>query len=211
MTKKLSIVRFKPKPEHFDEFVKNIQDWHNQVFAKGDHRLMRTDDEVVAIVVRDSEMLQENVKRGVAWLDSQRPLLQEYNEVDRHTLPMTGDLVEQDFNLGDSKMIKAKVILTAWDKTLETRDFGHLSVFLSDDFQFEDTTGEIGDLANTESWCVAGEIRISNFKTIRENDNYIVATHDVEQDGKPHSNVMVYAEQRNGKFTYWKIQRAFEA
>ena len=211
MTKKLSIVRFKPKSEHFDEFVKNIQDWHNQVFAKGDHRLMRTDDEVVAIVVRDSEMLQENVKRGVAWLDSQRPLLQEYNEVDRHTLPMTGDLVEQDFNLGDSKMIKAKVILTAWDKTLETRDFGHLSVFLSDDFQFEDTTGEIGDLANTESWCVAGEIRISNFKTIRENDNYIVATHDVEQDGKPHSNVMVYAEQRNGEFTYWKIQRAFEA
>jgi len=107
-------------------------------------------------------------------------------------------------------MIKAKVVLTAWDKTLETRDFGHLSVFLSDDFQFEDTKGEIGDLANTESWCVAGEIRISNFKTIRENDNYIVATHDVEQDGKPHSNVMVYAEQVNGKFTYWKIQRAFE-
>ena len=95
MTKKLSIVRFKPKPEHFDEFVKkNIIDWHNQVFAKGDHRLMRTDDEVVAIVVRDSEMLQENVKRGVAWLDRQRPLLQEYNEVDRHTIPMTGELVE---------------------------------------------------------------------------------------------------------------------
>ena len=107
-------------------------------------------------------------------------------------------------------MIKAKVVLTAWDKTLETRDFSHLSVFLSDDFQFEDTTGEIGDLANTESWCVAGEIRISNFNTIRENDNYIVATHDVEQDGKPHSNVMVYAEQRNGKFSYWKVQRAFE-
>jgi hypothetical protein len=93
VTKKLSIVRFKPKPEHFDEFVKNIQDWHNQVFASGDHRLMRTNDEVVAIVVRDSEMLQENIKRGVAWLDSQRPLLQEYNEVDRHTMPMTGDLI----------------------------------------------------------------------------------------------------------------------
>ena len=107
-------------------------------------------------------------------------------------------------------MIKAKVVLTAWDKTLETRDFGHLSVFLSDNFQFEDTTGEIGDLANTESWCVAGEIRISNFKTIRENDHYIVATHDVQQVGKPHSNVMVYAEHKNGKFTYWKIQRAFE-
>ena len=39
------------------------------------------------------EMLQENIKRGVNWLDSQRPLLQEYNDVDRHTMPITGDLV----------------------------------------------------------------------------------------------------------------------
>ena len=93
MAKKLSIVRFKPKPECFDEFLQNIQDWHAHVFADGDHRLMRTDDEVVAIVVRDSKMLGENIKRGVTWLDSQRPLLQEYNDVERHTLPMTGDLV----------------------------------------------------------------------------------------------------------------------
>ena len=64
MTKKLSIVRFKPKPERFDEFLQNIQDWHAQVFTDVDHRLMRTDDEVVAIVVRDSEMLDENIKRG---------------------------------------------------------------------------------------------------------------------------------------------------
>ncbi len=93
MSKKLSIVRFKPKPECFDEFLQNIQDWHDQVFSDGNHRLMRTDEEVVAIVVRDSETIQDNITRGVAWLDSQRPLLQEYNEVDRHTLPMTGDLV----------------------------------------------------------------------------------------------------------------------
>lgn len=57
-------------------------------------------------------------------------------------------------------------------------------------------------MANTESWRVSAEIRTSNFNTIRENDNYIVATHDVEQDGKPYSNVIVYAEQRNGKFTH---------
>ena len=93
MTKKLSIVRFKPKPECFDEFLQNIQDWHAQVFADGDHRLMRTHEEVVGIVVRDSELLEENIKRGVDWLDSQRLLLQEYNDVDRHTMPMTGDLV----------------------------------------------------------------------------------------------------------------------
>ena len=93
MTKKLSIVRFKPKPECFDEFLQNIQDWHAQVFADGDHRLMRTDEEVVAMVVRDSEMLDENIKRGVNWLDSQRPLLQEYNDVDHHTMHITGDLL----------------------------------------------------------------------------------------------------------------------
>ena len=62
-------------------------------------------------------------------------------------------------------MIKAEIVLTAWDKTLETRDFSHLSVFLSDDFQFEDTTGEVEDLATTKSWCILGETKIRNFNT----------------------------------------------
>ena len=107
-------------------------------------------------------------------------------------------------------MIQANTVLKAWDKTLETRDFTHLSKYLSDDFQFEESTGEVDNLENTKIWCISGELRIHNFKTIRENENYIVATHDVSQVGKPESTVLVYAEQNNGKFTYWKIQRAFE-
>jgi hypothetical protein len=107
-------------------------------------------------------------------------------------------------------MIQANTVLEAWDKTLETKDFTHLSKYLSDDFQFEETTGEVNNLENTKIWCISGELRIYNFKTIRENANYIVATHDVVQEGKPKSDVLVYAEQNNGKFTYWKIQRAFE-
>ena len=107
-------------------------------------------------------------------------------------------------------MIRANTVLEAWDKTLETKDFTHLEKYLSRDFQFEDTTGELDNLENTKSWCVAGELRINNFKTIRENENYIVVTHDVIQEGRPKSNVLVYAEQNEGKFTYWKIQRAFE-
>ena len=107
-------------------------------------------------------------------------------------------------------MIQANTILEAWDKTFETKDFTHLEKYLSADFQVEDTTGELDNLENTKSWCVAGGLRINNFKTIRENENYIVATHDVIQEGKPKSNVLVYAEQTNGKFIYWKIQRAFE-
>ena len=108
-------------------------------------------------------------------------------------------------------MINAKTVLEAWDKTFETMEFSHLEKYLSSDFQFEDTTGELENLENTKSWCVAGGLRINNFKTIRENENYIVATHDVIQENSPKSNVLVYAEQTNGKFTYWKIQRAFEA
>ncbi len=101
-------------------------------------------------------------------------------------------------------------MLEAWGKTLETKDFSHLAQYLSEDFQVEDTLGELDNLENTKSWCVAGGLRINNFKTIRENANYIVATHDVVQEGKPKSNVLVYAEQSSGKFTYWKIQRTFE-
>ena len=107
-------------------------------------------------------------------------------------------------------MIKVNTVLEAWDKTLETKDFTHLEKYLSGDFKFEDTAGELDNLENTKSWCVAGGLRINNFKTIRENENYIVATHDVIQEDTPKSNVLVYAEQNNGKFIYWKIQRAFE-
>ena len=60
-------------------------------------------------------------------------------------------------------MIKAEIVLTAWDKTLETRDFSHLSVFCRMIFSVEDTTGEVEDLATTKSWCTLGEIRINNF------------------------------------------------
>ena len=31
---------------------------------------------------------------GVDWLDTKRHLLEEFNEVDRHTIPLTGDLIE---------------------------------------------------------------------------------------------------------------------
>ena len=66
--KKLSIIRFKPNPEHYDE-----------VFSVG---------------IRDTEFLQQSAKEGVEWLDGVRHMLQEYNPIDRHTIPITGDLFE---------------------------------------------------------------------------------------------------------------------
>ena len=94
--KKLTIVRFKPKPEHFDAFVQELK----QASAAPDRTailnsfVMTKDDEVFSIVIRHADKLEEDAKRGVQTLDGMRHMLQEYNEVDRHTIPLTGDLVE---------------------------------------------------------------------------------------------------------------------
>ena len=94
--KKLTIVRFKPKPEHFDAFVQDLK----QASTAPDRTailnsfVMTKDDEVFSIVIRHADKLEEDAKRGVQTLDGMRHMLQEYNEVDRHTIPLTGDLVE---------------------------------------------------------------------------------------------------------------------
>ena len=94
--KKLTIVRFKPKPEHFDAFVQELK----QASTAPDRTailnsfVMTKDDEVFSIVIRHEDKLEEDAKRGVQTLDGMRHMLQEYNEVDRHTIPLTGDLVE---------------------------------------------------------------------------------------------------------------------
>ena len=94
--KKLTIVRFKPKPEHFDAFVQELK----QASTAPDRTailnsfVMTKDDEVFSIVIRHADKLEEDAKRGVQTLDGMRHMLQEYNEEDRHTIPLTGDLVE---------------------------------------------------------------------------------------------------------------------
>ncbi len=94
--KKLTIVRFKPKPEHFDAFVQELK----QASTAPDRTailnsfVMTKDDEVFSIVIRHADKLEEDAKRGVQTLDGMRHMLQEYNELDRHTIPLTGDLVE---------------------------------------------------------------------------------------------------------------------
>ena len=91
--KKLSIIRFKPKPECFDEFLENVRATSRETRTANPptHYLMTHGDEIYAIAISDAEILQEKASKGVEWLDTQRHLLQEWNEVDRHTLSMTGD------------------------------------------------------------------------------------------------------------------------
>jgi len=56
--------------------------------------IMTKNDEVFSIVVRQADQLESDAKQGVEYLNTVRHMLQEYNETDRHTIPLTGDLVE---------------------------------------------------------------------------------------------------------------------
>jgi hypothetical protein len=94
MTKKLSIIRFKPKPEHYDQFLADVIE-NGKDNDPNTHFTVTTADEVIVVVIRDADGFEQSAQDGVVnWLDERRPMLQEYDPVNRHTLPMTGDLVE---------------------------------------------------------------------------------------------------------------------
>ena len=94
--KKLSIIRFKPKPECFDEFLANMQEFSRDRGTSNppSQYLMVKDGEIYAVIIRDAASLAESAQSGVGWLDTQRHLPEESAEVDRHTPPTTGDLIE---------------------------------------------------------------------------------------------------------------------
>ena len=94
--KKLSIIRFKPNPEHHDAFVKSLKHFILLPDRKGiaDNFMMTKYKEVFSIFVRHADQLESASKQGVKYLNTVRHTLQEYNEIDRHTIPFTGDLVK---------------------------------------------------------------------------------------------------------------------
>ena len=76
--------------DFFQDVIENGKE-----IGSGTHFVMKKGDEVIAIVIRDSEGFEQNAQDGVVnWLDERRPMLQEFDPVNRHTIPMTGDLIE---------------------------------------------------------------------------------------------------------------------
>tara|TARA_B100000965_G_C19597288_1_gene760833 strand:- start:3746 stop:4045 length:300 start_codon:yes stop_codon:yes gene_type:complete len=88
-SKKCTIVRFKPHPHTWYEFLDALKERHTE-----EGYLMTKGDEIYAIVIREAEELEESAADGVAWLDKHRHLLQEYDDENKHTIPVTGDLVK---------------------------------------------------------------------------------------------------------------------
>lgn len=93
--KKVSVIRFKPKSGQLDDFVAAISDFMNSKSHPGQHQqfVAVRDDEVMSIVIRDANYLEESAGEGVEWLNTVRHMLEEYNDSDRHTIPMTAELV----------------------------------------------------------------------------------------------------------------------
>ena len=70
--KKLSIIRYKPKPECYDEFLENVRAFTREQNREPTHHLMTHGDEIYAVAIRDADALQESASKGVEWLDTQR-------------------------------------------------------------------------------------------------------------------------------------------
>jgi hypothetical protein len=95
MAKKLSIIRFKPKPEYYDTFLNDVVENGKDRDPEYPHFCVKAGDEVIAVVIRDADSFEQNAQDGVAnWLDERRSMLQEYDPANRHTIPLSGDLVE---------------------------------------------------------------------------------------------------------------------
>ena len=94
MSKKLSIIRFKPKPEHYDQFLADVIE-NGKDREPNTRFTVTTADQVIAVVIRDADGFEQSAQDGVVnWLDERRPMLQEYDHVNKHTLPLSGDLIK---------------------------------------------------------------------------------------------------------------------
>ena len=94
MSKRLSVIRFKPEAEHYDQFLSDVLE-NGSDREPNMHFTVTTGDEMIAVVIRDADGFEESAKEGVVnWLDERRQMLQEYDPVNRHTIPLSGDMVD---------------------------------------------------------------------------------------------------------------------
>ena len=98
--KTLSMIRFKPKPEYFDEYLTALKD----ALRGHEHYLLTRDEEIFQIWVTDGiDDLADFQDAGLSFLDEHRHMLKEYSE-GSHSIPITA-FVEQEPTSGGSKVL----------------------------------------------------------------------------------------------------------
>ena len=97
--KTVSAVRFKPKPECYDEFLEECKKrsaWRREHPNVLQRIIACSDKEVIEItIIDDLEFVLEKQESDLTWLDGLRHMLEEYNEQDRHTLPISGLIIDE--------------------------------------------------------------------------------------------------------------------
>ena len=96
--KTVSAIRFKPKPECYDEFLEECKKrsaWRREHPNVLQRIIACSDKEVIEItIIDDLEFVLEKQESDLTWLDGLRHMLEEYNEQDRHTLPISGLIID---------------------------------------------------------------------------------------------------------------------
>ena len=78
--KTMKMVRFKPKPEYFDEFLNTFK------FSAPNGYILTRDEEVLEIWLKASlDKLAEKQPGALDWLDRHRYMLEEYSSEEGHT------------------------------------------------------------------------------------------------------------------------------
>ena len=92
---KMSVIRFKPKSEFYDEFLDELMDRASEGRkATAQTRwVLKKDYEIISIAIRNEIGFADDVKGGVNWLDTVRHMLHEWNPRDRHTMPLIGEII----------------------------------------------------------------------------------------------------------------------
>ena len=88
--KTMTMIYYKPSPEHFDDFIAALKK------ISPDSYVLARDEEVIEVFIRNSiEELTDLQTEGLEWLDEYRFMLREYSPEEGHTRPMTA-FIEQE-------------------------------------------------------------------------------------------------------------------
>ena len=85
--RKMSTVRYKPKPECYDEFLEALQTLQNEraTAVLPAAWTLKNNYEIIRVVTRSLEEFSPDLS-NTNWLDTVRHLIQEFNEVGRHAI-----------------------------------------------------------------------------------------------------------------------------
>ena len=97
--KVMSIIRFKPKPENYDEFI-DVQTYRNakkrEEFPDQKRWLFQFGDEVVYVKISPSiETLVDQQPESLSSLGDVRHMLEPYSDEDGHTIAMSGVIMDE--------------------------------------------------------------------------------------------------------------------